>query len=66
MKARIEKDKVTLYDNDFYMSIWADATIHTLIVENNGIRENNFTTAENRKFDAMYKNYINHDYELVA
>ena len=66
MKARIEKDKVTLYDNDFYMSIWADATIHTLIVENNDIRENNFTVAENRKFDAMYKSFLAKDYEIVA
>jgi len=29
-------------------------------------KENNFTIAENRKFDAMYKSYINHDYEIVA
>ena len=66
MKARIEKDKVVLYDNDYYLSIYSDGDTHTLIVTNNDIKENNFTVAENRKFDAMYKNYINHDYELVA
>ena len=66
MKARIEKDKVTLYDNDFYMSIYGDGDTHTLIVTNNDIKEEHFTTQEQRKFDSMYKSFLAKDYEIVA
>lgn len=66
MKARIEKHKVTLFDNDYYMSIYSDGDTHTLIVTNNDIKEEHFTTQEQRKFDAMYKSFLAKDYEIVA
>jgi hypothetical protein len=66
MKARIEKNKVTLYDNDYYVSLFNDGTLHTLCIENNNVKDNNFTIQQQRKFDAMYKSFLAKDYEIVA
>ena len=65
MKAEILKHKVMLFKDNYYMSIWQDGTIHC-IKDENELKDSNFSIQDKNVFDKMFRDFLNHDYKVIA
>ena len=65
MKAEILKHKVMLFKNNYFMSIYQDGTIH-YIKDENGLKDSNFSVQDKNIFDKMFRDFLNHDYKIIA
>jgi len=65
MKVEILKHKVMLFKNNYFMSIYQDGTIH-YIKDENGLKDSNFSIQDKNMFDKMFRDFLNHDYKIIA
>ena len=65
MTAEILKHKVRLFRNNYYMSVWNNGDI-CCIKDENGLKDSNFSAVDKSIFDKMFRDFLNHDYKIIA